>query len=143
VKDVNSLFNCRCLEPKVRMGFSRQNGSIAFKRTCVVTMSITRPIHELLGKTTHENNKYRRRHAVAYLGVASGCRPIRSFEIFLTENKFLLRNREHARVNYDMCIIGVSPSVQTVTASRCCGFAAVGPAVRRYRSIGARPAGQR
>jgi len=38
----------------------------------------------------------------------------------------------HARVNYDMCIIGVSPSVQTVTASRCCGFAAVGPAVRSY-----------
>ena len=36
----------------------------------------------------------------------------------------------------------VCKSVQS-TARRCCGFAAVGPAARRYRSFAARPVGRR
>ena len=49
-----------------------------------------------------------------------------------------------------MQLSGVRPSVRPsvclshpAVAHRCCGFAAVGPAARRYRSIAARPAGRR
>ena len=44
------------------------------------------------------------------------------------------------------CRAYVCPSVRLsrpAAARRCCGFAAVGPAPRRHRSIAARPAGRR
>ena len=36
--------------------------------------------------------------------------------------------------------LSVCLSHRSTAARRCCGFAAVGPAARRYRSIAARPA---